>query len=74
MSNISKYQDCPSYRILSGTAVADDSERCVDAKRAGVLTKLIDLTKEVTPLTRSQEWEYGEASDTIQLREVFAQL
>ncbi|EJD05875.1 ARM repeat-containing protein [Fomitiporia mediterranea MF3/22] len=49
--------------------VADDTGRCIDAWKSGALVKLADLVSSLTPTTKPQEWEDGEASDISNLRE-----
>ncbi|KAL5511605.1 hypothetical protein ACEPAH_4822 [Sanghuangporus vaninii] len=49
--------------------VADHTDRCLDAWKSGALTKLAEVVSSVTPTTKPQEWEDGEAIDTSRLRE-----
>ncbi|KAL5490344.1 hypothetical protein ACEPAI_5177 [Sanghuangporus weigelae] len=49
--------------------VADNTDRCLDAWKSGALTKLAEVVSSVTPTTKPQEWEDGEAIDTSRLRE-----
>ncbi|KAL5533100.1 hypothetical protein ACEPAF_4876 [Sanghuangporus sanghuang] len=49
--------------------VADNTDRCLDAWKSGALAKLAEVVSSVTPTTKPQEWEDGEAIDTSRLRE-----